>query len=250
MLELIIIGSGTGVPSLFRASPAILIKTKNTYILMDTGPGTLRQLLRVNVHFSKIDIILYTHLHPDHVTDLVHFLFAAKNEPQFRCDKPVLIFGPRGFLDFYERLKMAYGEWVVLPEEKAILSEISPYKKTTKNDILIHAFPTFHTENSQGYRIETDGKVLAYSGDAAETDALISLAKDADIFICEASFPKETPYHLTPGIAGKIAKESDCKCLILNHLYPECDAADPVAQCRRYYHGPLIIAQDLLRIKV
>ncbi|KPJ69282.1 MAG: hypothetical protein AMJ45_00705 [Syntrophobacter sp. DG_60] len=250
MLEVVIIGSGTGVPSLLRACPAILIKIKNSHVLIDSGPGTLRQLLKANVHFSKIDIILYTHLHPDHVADLVHFLFAAKNEPQFRPNKPVLIFGPTGFLDFYEKLKMAYGKWVVLPQEKAVLSEISPYEKISQNDILIHAFPTFHTENSQGYRIETEGKILAYSGDAEETDALISLAKDADIFICEASFPEKTAGHLTPSIAGKIAKKSDCKCLILTHLYPECDAVDPVAQCRRYYYGPLIIAQDLLRIKV
>ena len=249
-MELIIIGSGTGVPSLLRASPAILVKIENTYLLMDTGPGTLRQLLKANIHFSTIDIILYTHLHPDHVADLVHFLFAAKNEPQFRRNRPVSILGPKGFLDFYEKLKMAYREWVVVSEEKAILSEVSPYEKIIKNNILINTFPTFHTENSQGYRIEAGGRVLAYSGDAEETDTLVSLARGADIFICEASFPQKVSGHLTPAIAGRIAKEAGCRCLVLTHLYPECDRANPVAQCRTQYDGPLIIAQDLLRIKL
>lgn len=55
MPEVIVIGSGTGVPSLNRASPAILLKTKNTFVLLDSGPGTLRQLLKVNITFSQLD---------------------------------------------------------------------------------------------------------------------------------------------------------------------------------------------------
>ena len=45
-------------------------------------------------------------------------------------------------------------------------------------------------EPTWGFRIEHDGSVLAYSGDTAPTPALEELARDADVFICEATLDR------------------------------------------------------------
>ncbi len=248
MPEIIIIGSGTGIPRLERASPAILLKTQNSTILLDSGPGTLRQLLKVNVSFSQLDLILYTHLHPDHVTDLIHFLFVSRCN--FQRKKPVFIWGPPGFLKFYNALKEAFGYWVEVPE--ITLLEIHPQTIWAYEDVQIKPFTTIHTENSQGYILKTEGKKICYTGDTDFSENLINAVKEADLLICEASFPsfKKVEGHLTPVLAGKLANLAKVKCLLLTHIYPECDAIDIVSECRKYYNNPLIIAQDLLQIRI
>jgi ribonuclease BN (tRNA processing enzyme) len=60
----------------------------------------------------------------------------------------------------------------------------------------------------------------------------------------------KVPGHLTPSLAGDLAGRAHVKKLVLTHLYPECDQIDIAAQCRRTYPGPLVIAEDLMRIKV
>ena len=64
MPEVIVIGSGTGVPSLNRASPAILLKTKNTFVLLDSGPGTLRQLLNSTLTPKNQNLPIFGHFSP------------------------------------------------------------------------------------------------------------------------------------------------------------------------------------------
>ena len=76
-MEVYIIGSGTCVPSLRRGSPGTVIRVGNSTILLDSGSGTLRELLKVDVSFKEIDCLLYSHLHPDHTAYFVTFLFAT-----------------------------------------------------------------------------------------------------------------------------------------------------------------------------
>lgn len=91
---------------------------------------------------------------------------------------------------------------------------------------------------------------MVYSGDTDFSENLIDLARGADLLICEAAFPSEfkVPGHLTPPEAGTIAARAGVRSLVLSHLYPECDQADMVAQCRQTWSGPLTLAEDLMRV--
>ena len=81
---------------------------------------------------------------------------------------------------------------------------------------------------------------------------LVALATGADLLVCEAAMPDalKVPGHLTPSLAGDLAARAKVKKLVLTHLYPECDQFDIAAQCRRTYPGPLVIAEDLMRMEV
>jgi ribonuclease BN (tRNA processing enzyme) len=57
-MELIILGSGTGVPSLKRGSPGFLVKTENQSILLDGGSGTLQRMLQAGVTYKDLDAVL------------------------------------------------------------------------------------------------------------------------------------------------------------------------------------------------
>jgi ribonuclease BN (tRNA processing enzyme) len=110
-----------------------------------------------------------------------------------------------------------------------------------------------HTERSLAYRIETPGgRTLVYSGDTGPSEALIELAKGCDLLILECSFPKEQEAHnhLSPEQAGEVAAAADPGKLLLLHFYPEVLAVDIPARCRRAYRGPLVLARDLMTVRV
>ncbi len=108
-MEITIIGSGTSVPSLKRASPALMISCPNIRILCDTGPGTLRQLQKSGTSLNDIDLLAYSHFHVDHISDLVPFIFASKYSPDLARKRDLTIIGPGGIRQFYDRLVCAYG---------------------------------------------------------------------------------------------------------------------------------------------
>ncbi|MFB0521392.1 MAG: MBL fold metallo-hydrolase, partial [Desulfatiglandales bacterium] len=113
--------------------------------------------------------------------------------------------------------------------------------------------PLNHTPHSLGLRIQDRvGNTVVYSGDTGYCDEIIDLAQGADLLILESSFPdgKGIFGHLTPSEAGDIAKRSGVKRLLLTHFYPECLRSNIESQCRKTYQGELILAADLMHIKV
>ncbi len=250
-MELIILGSGTCVPSLKRGSPASVIRTQDQILLIDSGSGTLERLLRAGITIHEVDMILYTHTHPDHVADLVPFLFASKYDWEPRR-RDLTIIGGKGFLAFFQKLLEVYGKW--------IQSDLFCTRLEESGDET-HQFPGFriitkpmaHLPESIAFRIETkDGRAIVISGDTDHNPNLINLAADADLLVIESAFPdeKKVKGHLSPSLAGQIASESRCKRLVLTHLYPICETVDVKSQCASTYKGPVEIAQDLMRFQV
>ncbi len=56
--------------------------------------------------------------------------------------------------------------------------------------------------------------------------------------------------HLNAILAGKIARESNCKKLILTHFYPICDDYDILGQCKEEFSGDIILAEDLMTTEI
>lgn len=249
-MEIIILGSGTGVPSLTRGAPGLAVKIKKETLLFDSGPGTLNRLLQAKIDYLTLDYIFYSHFHPDHVAELVPFLFACKYDSTPRTKKLKLV-GPRGTENFYFSLLEVYGEWITPEKFSVEINELDgdPY---IGNGWTIYSKPLKHTDPCVGYRIETTTKSVpksvVYSGDTDYCHEIVELAKNADLFVLECSFPEKYKLkgHLTPKLAGKIAIESGCKHLVLTHLYPICDKYNIRSECRKVYKGKLTIAKDML----
>jgi len=251
MSELIILGSGTGVPSLRRGSPGLVLISESSKILVDSGSGILRKMLEVGITYRDIDLLLYTHIHPDHISDLVPILFACRYADLPR-QKDLIGLGGPGFKDYFDRLKKLYWSWIEPPSYHLAIKE-TLQKPFFFQDLKIFSKPMAHMPESVGYRIEfKDGKSIAISGDTDYCGNLIDLAFEADLLVLECSFPdgKKVEGHLTPSLAGRIGLESRCKRLLLTHLYPICDQLDILNQCGQAYKGEIILAEDLMRIKI
>jgi ribonuclease BN (tRNA processing enzyme) len=208
-------------------------------------------MLEAGITYQDMDLILYTHIHPDHVSDLVHILFASKYA-EFPRTKDLLCIGGPGFQSYFEKLKKLYGSWIEPQTYSLTVSEISK-DAISYRGLKISSKPMSHISESVGYRIEfTDGKSIAISGDTDYCQNMIDLAFGADLLILECSFPDENKKegHLTPSLAGRIARESHCKKLLLTHLYPICDQYDILAQCKQAFQGEVILGEDLMKVKI
>lgn len=224
-------------------------------ILLDLGPGTLRQLTRAGMDHEQIERVCLTHFHPDHTADLVHLLFASRNPAVLRRRRPFTIAGPPGTARLIAALQEAYPAWLSLPPDMMAIEELGMGKRIRRDDgnITVTTTPTNHTAASLAYRIEDgEGKAMVYSGDTGFCDTVVELAQGADVLILESSFPdgSEVEGHLTPSLAGRMATLAGVRRLVLVHFYPECLRTDVAAQCRRAYDGELILGEDLLPLRV
>ena len=254
-MKLILLGTGTAIPSGDRASPSLVLLMEGGPVLFDMGPGTLRQLADLGIPFDRISQLCFTHFHPDHTADLIHFLFATRHPPILEHRKPFRIIGPRGFQDFLRGIQKAYGHWLDLPPELLKIEELdvrNPEMRSYGN-FRLSTQPAKHTPHSLAYRIENrQGRSFVYSGDTGFCDEIVILARDTDLLILECSFPdgQGVEGHLTPSLAGEIAQQARAKRLVLLHFYPEVLATDITGDCRKTFQGELILGRDLLHLTV
>lgn len=251
-MELIVLGSGTGVPSLRRGSPAYAVRAAGKLIMLDLGSGACRSLLHYGLDFSQIDVIAITHLHPDHIGDLVSFLFATHYSLGYTRTVPFALLAAEGFREFHAQLKGPFGRWVEAPAGLMDIWELKPEEPDVVvfEGLTIQSAPTNHIEGSLAYRLEEDGKSLVYSGDTDVSDTLVELARGADLFILECANPFKVPGHLTPSEAGRMASQAGVKRLLLTHFYPPCDEVDVAALAAQEFSGEIIRAEDGLRLEV
>ncbi|MBN2126663.1 MAG: ribonuclease Z, partial [Deltaproteobacteria bacterium] len=139
-MDVVILGSGTGIPLRDRASPSLLLMTPTAPVLFDIGPGALRQLTRLGISWNRVGEILLTHFHPDHTADLVPFLFATRNPSALRARKPFGLTGPAGFRDFLSGLQGVYEGWLTLPPDVMKITELSTREpeKRVRPDFTLH----------------------------------------------------------------------------------------------------------------
>lgn len=245
-MEVLILGSGTCIPHKRRTAPGLLLKYKKFLVLIDPGAGSIYKLSKCGINYQEIKEVWITHPHPDHHADLVPLLFARRNA--FEKLPELVIRSGEPFEDFLKKLEEIYGDW--------LCSELAPYRfeplKVSGGELKIGGLcltwrPVEHGDWALGFRVESKGKKIAYSGDSDFCDSLVELAKDADLLIAECSFPDDSkkPGHLTPKEIGRLAKISRTKKLLVVHLYPESDPVSKVLRViRKNYDGCAQIAKE------
>jgi len=253
-MEVTVLGSGTATPSLERNASGLAVNAAGSWILIDMGPGTIRRLCEAGIDSRLIDAILITHFHPDHVSDLVPFLFASNYAFGPVRDEPFHLIGPEGLEQFYAGLVGVFQDWIVPRGNRLVKNQMSTRhsEEIALDQVLIKSAPTPHSFPSLSYRIEADEVSVTVSGDTDVSEALVELASDTDLFICECSMPegRKVPGHLVPSEAGRIAARSGARKLVLTHFYPPCDEADIVEQAAVAYSSEIVKARDLMVIRV
>lgn len=217
-------------------------------VLMDCGPGVFGELMRV-ADPDNLSVVL-SHLHADHCLDLPAMLVWRRYAPPGPAKHRAPLYGPSGTST---RIGVASSEY---PGELDDISdtfdvhEWSDRMEVTLGGLRIQAFRVDHLPETYGLRVTgPEGQVIAYSGDTAPCDALIELATDADLFLCEASWthdPANRPEHLhLSGIeAGEAATKANVRALAITHVAPWCDAEAILSEARSTFSGPVELVKQ------
>ena len=252
MIELVVLGSGTGVPWPRRGAAGHVVQTPGGPLLLDCGPGTMTRLLANDIAFNAIDRVFLTHLHPDHCADMIALIFANSWTPGFTRDCPLVVHGPVGTALLLERVQDAFPG--LRPKHWPLVVEEWSEGRVELEGCVVTSAPLVHGDTPAiGYRISNGERTLVYSGDTGETPEIVALARGADSLVIECSFPDEITgidCHLTASGAGRVAQAAGVGRVILVHQYPQCDAADIVAQCAQAFSGEIIRAEDGMHVLV
>ena len=91
MLEIVFLGTGSGIPTPKRNHPSIWFRYEDKNWLWDCGEGTQRQLFNARINFMKIDRIFITHWHADHWAGLIGLIQTMNLEKRNRT---LSVYGP------------------------------------------------------------------------------------------------------------------------------------------------------------
>jgi len=248
-MELTIIGTGTCVPSLERGSPANRLRIGELSVLVDCGPGTLRQMERAKISYRDIDMVFFTHFHPDHISDLPALIHALNWTPGYVRKKDLVLVGPVGLKEFFSSsIRPASG--TIRPDSyKIAVKEIAGKMKF--GGFEVECTKTIHSLNSIAYRFREGGKTLVITGDCDYDENLVKFSQNADLLLLECSFPNsmKTKGHMTPTECGMMAKSSRAKRLALTHIYPTPYESVMLKDAKKFF-GNTVLARDLMKIKI
>jgi ribonuclease BN (tRNA processing enzyme) len=244
-MKVIILGSGTCVPSLKRSAPAYYIEAEGVRVLVDCGSGALLQLEKAGQSYRDIDSVFITHSHPDHFSDLMPLVQALLATPGFRRRKDLTIFGTGRFLAYFgQALAAVLGQVKSYP---LVLEEIQPAQ--TCGPFHISTAKTAHSSDSIAYRFERHGKSVVFTGDADYDQSLNEFAKGADLLITDCSFPEaqKVPGHMSARECGMTAHHAVVAKLVLSHIYPSrTPDRDRIAESSAVFSGDIVLAEDLM----
>jgi ribonuclease BN (tRNA processing enzyme) len=219
-LKVTLLGTGVGIPQPGRSQSAMLIESEMP-LLFDCGAGTLLRLEQAGLDIDALDTAVLTHLHLDHVSDLLA-LAKARYLLQL-C--PLEIYGPLGTARWFETLQSAFP---YLEKMQTNVHEVRPMDSFQLKSCEIFAEEARHSVTALAYRIDAQDKVVVYSGDTEPSARIAALAYGSDLLIHECSFPEpfEVTNHSTPRRLGNMLRNANVKRVVLTHLYPQAQGLE------------------------
>ena len=242
-MRLQFVGCGDAFGSGGRSNTCFHLTGAHTDLLIDCGASSLPALKRLGIALNDIDLILITHFHGDHFAGLPFLLLDAQFS---RRNRPLVIAGPQGIAARLTQVMEALFENSSKTQQKFELSVVAlaPGESMTFGAVTVTPFAVVHGPSGGpflGYRVEAEGRVIAYSADTEWTDNLVPLAHAADLFIAEAYFyDRIVRNHLSLTTLEAHLPEINPKRLILTHMSDDMLARLPALAHAAAHDGMMV----------
>jgi ribonuclease BN (tRNA processing enzyme) len=248
-VRLTVLGASGTWPNPDTATSGYLVQHDGFNLWVDAGTGTLANLQH-HIDLADIHGILISHEHPDHFVDLYPCFYAWHYGELGRPGLPVFV--PT---DFTQRLADVVSiDSQVVMRTAFSFTEIAPGEAFEIGPFRVKTEPMAHLGlPALGFRISSDGVVLAYTGDTGPTHHVKELAQGADLFLSEATWQDRDdlmPFHLSSRQAAIHARDADVGELVLTHIWPTLDRDVSRAQASEEYTGPLDVAVEGVSFEV
>jgi len=257
-LSVLLCGTGSPLPDKDRGGPCTLIAAGGKYYLVDAGIDAARNLRQWRVPLEKIQAVLLTHFHSDHIGELGEIRLQTWASGR---NKKLAVYGPPGVDRVVNGFNEAYaldagyrtahhGEKMLPSNAVDMVAKPVTLNGTTgivlkEGGLTITAIRVHHdpAKPAYGYRFDFGGRSIVVSGDTAPDEDLARAAKGTDVLVHEALSPEMVgdigaalaahgdwrgakimhdipPYHTSPVDAARIANEAGAKLLVYSHVIP------------------------------
>ena len=285
-MRVTIFGSGYGYVRSGQADQSIYVELGNGDTFMfDMGEGAEANYMAMQIPYSKMTNLFITHLHMDHLGSLPHLYAFGPSADRWT---PMNIYGPSGDTPelgtkyMIEGLKR-FTNWHVTSFNGIAVPKSDGYKINVhefdyklnpgiayeKNGVIIKHFPVAHSiDGGVAYRLEWNDRSVVIASDTRPTKFYLENAKNCDVLMHEVGpDPKvfaETmgvtleransmiaSSHTLPVALGKVFELTKPRLAVATHILHDLNAMVPtIDSIRKYYDGPLVLAQDFMVFNV
>ena len=241
-MELTILGSHSPYAPANGACIGYLLNVDGFYIMLDCGNGSFSRLQR-HIDFVQLDMVILTHLHPDHYSDIYCLRQAVGGAIKAgRRERPVILYLP----DEPRALVEEIADWSDIFHIASIQEAMQ-----AENDFnLFHLdfFRTRHEPEAYGVQVSQNGEpMFTYTSDTGWFSELPEKCAHTRLLLAEASLREHElaalgDRHMTAGQAGALAQASAAGALMLTHFFPTHNLHQLQREAEQQFDGKVLLA--------
>jgi ribonuclease BN (tRNA processing enzyme) len=229
------------------ACSGYLVEAGGKVVLLDCGPGVFAKLRRF-VAYEAVDAVLISHLHADHVMDLVPFASGIRYRSWDGDPPRPRLIAPPGAPDVFTRLCEGGS---MSPDHLELAFELTVYdpaQPLTLGGLSVRFQPVPHYIPANAVEIACEGARFTFGSDCGPSAELSAFASGTDLLMMAATLlepePPDDRGHLTPFEAGEHAAAAGAQRLVLTHFADEVGADWVCSEAARAFDGPIDAAHE------
>lgn len=244
-MRVTILGTAGVLPDPQRAQAGYLLEKDGRLALVDCGSGVFSRLANLSLNWIQLDTFMLTHLHLDHMSDLLS-IWAAR----WLLGAPdVMLYGPEGTREFIMRLLDLFP--YIRDHVRVTVHELRPGEILSIAGFEVSTLAMNHYVPTLAYKFD---RKLVICGDSEPELTLVDFVRGCQVLIHECSFPDGTPapLHTTPTALGQLLAHADVKWLVLTHLYPQAatQTEELIRAVQKNFPKRVTVAHDLQVIEL
>lgn len=254
-MRLTVLGGSAASPNTGAGCAGFLVQRGDTNVVMDLGPGTLLELRR-HADFRTLSAVIISHMHVDHMLDLIALRHALAYNP-VSPPGPLPLWLPPGGAAMLAQVTAPFDLCDDPGTFTATVSvrEYDPTHPLRIGDLTVHFQRTVHIVPAWAMRLSAPEGDLGYTADGGPTSGWDTLLRDVRVLIAEATLlePGERPIaqrgSLTAADAGDLARRCGAETLLLAHMWEELGFEAAGLQATSTYPGEIVLARPGLSLE-
>lgn len=216
--------------------------------MLDLGTGAFANLRR-HADYDRLGAVVISHMHADHFIDLIPLRYALKYGARRRRDKLPVYLPPDGLALLRDLVGAFPSEPGRFLDDVFALAEYDPSQPLAVGGATLRFAQTEHYIPAFAVRWQRDGASVTYSADTAPDERVVALARESDVFLCEATLRHG---EVEPGVRGHssaaeaaaMARAAGARRLVLTHYGEESTSSDLDQSARELFAGEILVADD------
>lgn len=209
-MKLHILGVSGPFPAAGGATSGYLVEAGDTLLQLDLGSGVLARLT-AKMPPESLSALFLSHWHFDHTADLAVLLYRLE-----ALGRVLPVYAPADESSAVRKIAAAAACFD--------LRDVSAGDTVTVGSCTVRVGEARHPVPAVGYRVESEGRVLGYTGDTNTLPSLADFYRDSSLLLADGLFPAEdwteAKPHLSAALAASLAAEAGADRLVLTHLNP------------------------------